>query len=437
VEFDILNYFSEEKIAEDARNSGFVVRKSPIDGFKFLLTFTTGFLSVPDATLNQLTAFLSHACGTDVTPQAFDERIEETGREFLRLCLEKALQFSAKRLKLEASCIKWLDHIYIIDSTNFDIHPSLQGTFKGSGGSASKASVRIQFVFDYLSGRTYVQIGDADTADATTLHDIIEKNKLNVSGSVLFLFDLGYFRTATFSLMGKKRGQYFLSKLKYGMKIYDTEGREIKLLDIIRQRPERIDFRIRIGEIECRLTGMRLPDNIVNEKLRKANSDAVKKGRSISEDYRMFLSYGLFLTNMPDDCNFNVLFTLYRIRWQIELIFKTWKSILNIHRIRSAREDRVLCEVYGKLIIASLTCCLSHIIQTRHSCILSFHKVLKHIKSSVAWWAQNIVKGKAEHAIFIERLIGELLKYCRKNKQKNKPTIEFMLNNLNSPIKNA
>jgi hypothetical protein len=41
-----------------AKDIGFVERRSPVNGLRFLLTFTTGLLNTPDGTLAQLAAFL-------------------------------------------------------------------------------------------------------------------------------------------------------------------------------------------------------------------------------------------------------------------------------------------------------------------------------------------------------------------------------------------
>ncbi|HPO91679.1 MAG TPA: transposase [Bacteroidales bacterium] len=79
---------------------------------------------------------------------------------------------------------------------------------------------------------------------------------------------------------------------------------------------------------------------------------------------------------------YETLFALYKIIWRIELIFKTWKFILGIHKIRSARKERVMCEVYGKLILAvfsSFICAKSEQILPENI-FVSLHRAMKQVK---------------------------------------------------------
>ncbi len=40
----------------------------------------------------------------------------------------------------------------------------------------------------------------------------------------------------------------------------------------------------------------------------------------------------------------------YSLRWQIEIIFKTWKSLFQIHHWQTIKKERLECHVYGRLI---------------------------------------------------------------------------------------
>jgi hypothetical protein len=95
VELSIAGFFDADEIEALARKAGFVERTSPLTGVRFLLTFTTGLLNTPDGTLAQPAAFLGATCGATVSPQAVDERINSMAREFVGLCLGRALKMGA------------------------------------------------------------------------------------------------------------------------------------------------------------------------------------------------------------------------------------------------------------------------------------------------------------------------------------------------------
>jgi hypothetical protein len=382
-------------------------------------------LNTNDSTLSQMAAFLTNTCNSNVSPQAVDQRIKTAGKEFLKICLNKAFSISLKRLNINNKILNTCDHLYIIDSTNFDLHPKLSDIFKGSSGGASKSSLRIQFVYDFLTGNMYIQIGDVKLSDAKTFYRIIKDNSLDVSGKSLFLADLGYFKTDSF-LHIAKNADYFVSKLKSNILIYDENNNKLDISDLFKKQ-SRINMTVKIGCLTCRLVGEKLPDNIVNEKLRKALKEAHKKKRTLSEKSKVFIKYALFITNFEETTTFDSLFCLYRIRWQIELIFKTWKSIIGIHKIRSANEKRILCEIYGKLIIAVLTNVIYWKIKLEYGIVLSYHKVLQHIKAIAVNWTVSILKNKDAHFKFLNNLKLQILRLCKKNRQSNKPYIEIIL----------
>lgn len=421
-------FFAEADIESLARECALVERKSPITGFKFLLTFTTGLLHTPDGTLAQLAAFLSAACKTEVSPQALDERINIASVAFMQCCLEQALAMAKRPRAFDRGVLAAFDHVYIIDSTNFDLHPSLRALFKGSSGSASKAAMRIQLVLDYLTGRLYVEIGDTQLCDAPTLQRLVESHTLDISGQCLFLSDLGYFKIDTFANINQDQ-QYFLSKCKFGVTLQDAKGGKLDLQALLKKVPGALDLVVTIDTKTYRLVGKKLPDEVVNQRLRKACQDARRKrGGSITDAYRLFLQYALFLTNLPPPYGIDTLFTLYRIRWQIELVFKTWKSILAIHKIRSAKWERVLCAVYGKLILAALSTVITAEAETqRDGIVISLHRAMQHLRTVALPWTVAILQGASALAAFIAEQTLAIARLCKKHRQTNKPTIEIRL----------
>jgi len=430
IQVDVTHVFDPVEVEALARETGFVERTSPITGTKFLVTFSAGLLNTPDGTLAQLAAFLAATCGTPVSPQALDERIGPGARQFLHACMAKALAMSSRISRLGEETLRWFDHVYVIDSTNFDLDPALASRFKGNGGGASKAAMRIQFVFDYRTGIMHVEIGDVHLSDPATLARLVSEGILPMAGICLFLSDLGYFKTATFAQIRARPGCHFLSRLQFGVNLTGASGTALDLRGLLRKRPDEIDMSVFLGDTACRLVGKRLPDAVVARRIRKANEASESKTRQISDEYRLFLHYALFVTSLPPEYGMDALFALYRIRWQVELTFKVWKSILAIHRVRSAREDRVLCEVYGKLTVAVLLTAMCAAAEAfLDGLTVSTHKVARHLKSVATNWALAIISGVADHKAFVTALQRAFTRFCRKTRQRSKPTIEEILRN--------
>jgi hypothetical protein len=428
---DLLNYFSRDELNSMARETKFVKRESPINGFNFALTFTVGSLNTTNPTLKQLTSYLNNNFNTNISPQAIDERINKYAVEFLKKCFNKAIELSVKKIDLHSEMFSYFSHIYIIDSTNFNLHPSLKEEFKGSSGHSSDAMMRIQFVYDYLTGQFYIEIGDIKTADASTLFDIVKNSKLNTSGTVLYLQDLGYFKTETFISISE-RSDFFISKLKFNIDIKNIHGNKININELLKKKPNTINIVVTIGNLKCRLVGSKLKKKDAIQRIKDAEKEAKKKGRNpISRKYKLFLKYGLFITNLSKEYSPKAIYIIYRLRWQVELIFKSWKSILEIHKIHSAKKERILCEVYGKLIIAVILMNIHYQIKHRSKAILSFYQVFQYIKTVATNWTLEIVSGIFSHSKFLKKISIELQRFCIKSKQKTRERIEDLLSSIN------
>src|SRR4029453_4324841 len=80
-----------------------------------------------------------------------------------------------------------------------------------------------------------------------------------------------------------------------------------------------------------------------------------KKGGSPTHTYLDWLQYGWYIPNVGATVwAAEVVATVYRIRWQIELLFKQWKSLLHLHVLKGPRPERIRCLLYGRLITITM-----------------------------------------------------------------------------------
>ena len=78
-----------------------------------------------------------------------------------------------------------------------------------------------------------------------------------------------------------------------------------------------------------------MPQNIYEKRVRQRNRKNRSNGYTISDEFKKRAHFNIFITNVPEEvCNAKEITNLYKLRWQIELIFKTWKSIIKIDKLK-------------------------------------------------------------------------------------------------------
>ena len=87
----------------------------------------------------------------------------------------------------------------------------------------------------------------------------------------------------------------------------------------------------------------------------RAKRDAARKGREIKPETLEYAKYVILFTTFPekDFSAFDVL-EWYRIRWQVELVFKRFKSLAKLGHLPKYDDESAKAWLYGKLFVALL-----------------------------------------------------------------------------------
>lgn len=103
-------------------------------------------------------------------------------------------------------------------------------------------------------------------------------------------------------------------------------------------------------KIPIRLVIYRLRSEVINQRLRAANKQARKKGETMSKSKRLLLHFAIFVTNTPEEMiSSEMIGTVYRLRWEIELVFKRWKSQIGIDYLQGIHRERIDCLIWSRL----------------------------------------------------------------------------------------
>jgi len=117
---------------------------------------------------------------------------------------------------------------------------------------------------------------------------------------------------------------------------------------------------------------------------------------------------------------------LYRLRWQIELLFKLWKSYCGLKAIGQWRRDRVLTELYAKLLgvllVQILLAPLRIPDEARMDRELSAVQVRKLLGRFAVRLNQALAElSQVEH--LLQQLLAQILRFAFKQKRKTKPNV--------------
>jgi Transposase DDE domain len=340
-----------------ARQSGFCQRRSPLSA-TFVPAMTFACLAHPQPTLDHF-CHTAAACGSKVTPQAFDGRFnEDTGpksAEYLRLSLVNAVKQVIAEEPLATGLLGRFTAVAIQDSSTVVLPDCLEHLWQGNGGKTdnnTRSAVKLQVRLELLSGQLS---GPFLGAGRSSDQNCVLQGDDDLPAAALRIADLGYFDLDEFTRLDG-RNVFFLSRYQFGTALFTLQDEErLQLLRWLREQSAEVtDVPIKIGKkhrLKGRLVAIRVPEEVAAVRRKRLLENAKKKGKSVSSDRLALCAWTLLLTNIPVAlASAAELVVLARCRWQIELLFKLWKSGAGLDKRRSDKPYRVLCEVYAKMI---------------------------------------------------------------------------------------
>jgi len=347
-----------------AHATHFVKRKSKLTGAKFAQTLVFTWLANPDATYENL-AQSATALGVPITGQAIEERFSPEAAACLKQVLEAAVQQVITADPVVVPLLQRFNGVYLQDGTLITLPDELVALWSGCGGSTehgTQAALKVQLQLNYSTGAvTHLDLQAGRAQDKTAPMQLAP-----LPAGALRLADLGYFAVST--LMDYDRQQvYSVSRYHSHVLVFTPEGAPLDLAQLLATTTQpQLDLSVCLGREyrwPCRLVAVRVPSEVAAERRRKAKAEARREGRTLSAQQLTLLDWTLIVTNVPARLlSVAELGVVLRLRWQIELIFKLWKSQGQVDESRSHKPYRILCEVYAKLLVmviqqwVSLTC---------------------------------------------------------------------------------
>lgn len=266
-----------------------------------------------------------------------------------------------------------------------------------------------------------------------------EKVCAQVGPQELGLFDKGFYKAQALRPL-LAREAYFLMPWHHGVSVRQTEatGQPGAVIEVAAHLKASTEARVEWAAVQLgqtpdsrlgplRLLGYRLAEEPAKRARAALREKCRTHGRQPTVEALELAGWLLLLTNAPASLlPAAAAGYLYRVRWQVELIFKQWKSVLRLDVLPSHNEFRVQCEVWARLLAALLAfvwyqhtnaCCLQI-----HQREISFVKLAKQLQQQGQAWVRALFGERERIGLEFRSLWKKILKLARKERQPSRPT---------------
>lgn len=390
--------------------------------------FILAYLSNPRASADDV-ADTAADLGVSVSLQAIEQRYNPELQSFFQTLFEKMVQVVVRAEAPMAAILDRFTEVRLIDSSVIALPASQAEHFLGCGvrGGQTKSALKLQTELDLKSGQIRgIQIEPGKQPDQATDRQHVPP----VEGS-LRITDLGYFNLAVFAMIHAARA-YFLSRTQYTVSL-SADGKAVNLIDwLCAQDAGMIDQEVVLGtknKLRCRLIAWRVPPDIENARRRKMRQSMADRGRTPSQQALASCAWEYLITNLGEDqLSFAEAIILYRSRWQIELLFKRWKSYCQIDLLDGRTDEIKMTRLWIRLCAAILQHWLIVVIGWPEAAKISFAKLASLITKMACQLAVHLGDSREKLVDFLHRLLRRARRRCRRTKRKTKPGAIELLN---------
>lgn len=415
-----------------ARESGGCPRRGKIKGFEFLFSRVFGPSRAWALTLNAQATRLTPA----VRRQAIDQRYTKEAVVFFQAAFEPALERTlnwpwdsplAQRRGVPFAAVR------LFDSTQCAGSDALASRFPACGGGGGEAGLKVLLSYEYGS-RQLRPLGvlpgkRSDQGLADLAAQQVQKAEIG-------LFDKGFYQAQPLRGIAE-RGGYFLIPWTRRVSVWEIDAPgQRQALDLAGQLTSdscREWSEVQLGQTPSaslgpvRLIAFRLSEESAGRRRAHRREKCRTYGRPPTVE-ALELAGGLIrLTNAPAaKLPAKAAGYLYRVRWQIELIFKPWKSVLRLNVIPSDNAHRVQCEVWARRLGALLGFVWHQhthgACRQAHQREISFSKLAKQLQQQSHSLARPLFQDLAGGESLLRQMWHTLLKLARKEHQPSRPT---------------
>lgn len=392
--------FNANKLFYLAREKKFILRARQINPLKLLLSITNTLGCQSKANLADIHRNYQRISGMSINYKPFHNQLKKPQcSEFFKSCFENVMQQwvlqSLKLTSLSTGDKFPFSQIKLHDGCSFQVHDGLQKTYPGRFKKRFPAAIELHVTMDLLSGSIdYLSIG-ADTE--TERPHAPKATSLN---GMLLLTDAGYFdRKKIISI--DQQGGYTITQAACSINpivkaAYNFQGKIIKAA-----------------------AGKKL--NTLKLKNKNSTLDLIVRWPGYDFDFRVIAFWykkkkriGYLVTNLArETVPASDVVELYRLRWQIELLFKELKSYCNLKKFSTENKHIVTTLIYASFITVLLKRLMAYSTEALKSCLISTQKTARTAPHWLSLMVEKISEGASLKEVLSE-CIDMIAKLCKR-----------------------
>jgi len=359
---NLMYLLNSDLLKKIAIKTKFLKKNSKFTPEKFisLCVFSNNHLC--ENSLEELSTWLRINENLSVTKQGVNARFSNESVEFLKSLFRKLMMCQSKLLSDNERHLKSIfNRIDICDGTSYKAPEKLKEHYEGNSGNRTDAIVKIQFEYNLLSGQFWgCKIADASESD----FDYIPNLENNIEKNDLKLKDLGYFKVEHLQYIDKAEA-FYISRVKTTTGLYEKIDKKYSKIDLTEyssslKEGETIEIpEVYLGakqKLKTRIIITKMTKESKEKKLATLIKNCKRKGRKVTDLAVKSSAINVYVTNIPAHMlSTEIIHEIYSLRWQIEIMFKIWKSVFQIHVSKPVKIERFNCHLYGKFIAILLS----------------------------------------------------------------------------------
>ena len=363
--------FDESKLNAMGKATRLCQREREVTPWRLMLSLVEAFSSTPVDSIADIQRTFNALCGTRVQYKPFHNQLVKPGfPAFARAVLCRLLD------ELACDVLRWtpqspfarFGHIRIQDGTSFALKSTLADAWPGRFTTVSPAAVELHVELDLMSEMVNrVELTPDSASERASL-----PAAQDLTGDLL-LADRGYFGTQYLQAVDRADG-FFIVRGKSSMnplilraigpdgcEVERLHGKRLKEVKHLLAKYDCLDLTVRFTgyevdhrQFECRI--------LVHPNLRGDQTPRYLVTNLDAEDFS------------PEQISDG-----YRLRWQIELLFKEWKSHANLHGFDTGKSNIAEGLIWASLCAATVTRYCAHVTQRIRRVVMSTRTVAKCI----------------------------------------------------------